>query len=58
LLAHKIDSIKSHSGGGLINGAEFDEGEIFVQIDLTGDHGVASCLRQTTQMHLIMKRTN
>ena len=52
MLPNKVDPVKSHARGGLVNGAELDEREILVQVDLAGDHWVASRLGQTAQVHL------
>jgi hypothetical protein len=35
-LAHEVDAVERHASRGLVNGAKFDEGKVFVQVDLTG----------------------
>lgn len=52
LLSHEVYAIESHPSSSFINGSEFYEGEVLVQVDLACENWVSWSLSQTTQVHL------
>lgn len=54
-LTFEIDAVEGHRLRGFIDGPELQEREILVQVDLTGQHGVAGRLRQPRQVHLLVE---
>ncbi len=52
------DAVKGHGRCRFIDGSELEEGEVFVQINLHGDHRHAFGLRQTGQTHLLVEKVH
>lgn len=53
-----MNAVKGHGLGRLVDGSKFQKGKVFVQVDLTRQNGIPLGLRQTRQVHLLIKEVH